>query len=186
MPKFPFEASPDEIARDPEQFVDAVFACLGSEFMVMPKGPGFVDYPVFERGYEALKAATAAFSQLTPDRVLEVAQAEPISLIVLRTMLGFTPPEWAYVATQRTGTAVSQGFLRSLDRKIRMAPEASLRPTKTTRERIEALLKTACDLLVSGVPDTEDGKVHSIWGHYLGTAYRFLSTCDGCRDWRHP
>ena len=43
--------------------MDAVFSCLESEFLVMPKGDGFVDYPVFERGYEALKMATTGFSQ---------------------------------------------------------------------------------------------------------------------------
>ena len=64
-PTFPFEVPLKEILQDPERYVDAVFSCLESEFLVMPKGIGFVDYPVFERGYEALKAATAGFS-LTP------------------------------------------------------------------------------------------------------------------------
>lgn len=31
----------------------------------------------------------------------------PIALIVLRTMLGFTPPEWAYVTTQRTDVVLA-------------------------------------------------------------------------------
>ena len=63
MPTFPFEASLDEILKEPEHYVDAVFSCLESEFLVLPKGPGFVEYPVFERGYEALKAATKGLSQ---------------------------------------------------------------------------------------------------------------------------
>jgi hypothetical protein len=63
MAIFPFEVSLDEIFQDPEKYVDAVFSCLESEFLVMPKGDGFVDYPVFERGYEALKMATTGFSQ---------------------------------------------------------------------------------------------------------------------------
>ena len=41
--------------------VDEVFACLESEFLVMPKGPGFVEYTTFEKGYEALKQATTDF-----------------------------------------------------------------------------------------------------------------------------
>ncbi len=45
----------------PDSYVDAVFSCLESEFLTMPKGAGFVDYPLFERGYEALKSATARF-----------------------------------------------------------------------------------------------------------------------------
>jgi hypothetical protein len=62
MPTFPFEVGIDEVLKNPEQFVDAVFSCLESEFLVMPKGLGFVDYPVFERGYEALKVAARGFS----------------------------------------------------------------------------------------------------------------------------
>jgi hypothetical protein len=108
MPTFPFEVGIDEILKNSEQYVDAVFSCLESEFLVMPKGPGFVEYPVFERGYEALKAATRGFSQLELISVLSAALSEPISIVVLRTMLGFTPPEWGYVTEQRTGVSVSQ------------------------------------------------------------------------------
>jgi hypothetical protein len=49
MPKYPFEASFDEILRYTERYVDAVFSSLESEFLIMPKGLGFVEYPVFER-----------------------------------------------------------------------------------------------------------------------------------------
>ena len=103
MPTYPFEVTLEEILRDPENYIDSVFSCLESEFLVMPKGAGFVEYPVFERGYEALKAVTNAFSILDPDKVYPVTISEPISIVVLRSMLGFTPPEWGYVTTQRTG-----------------------------------------------------------------------------------
>lgn len=63
MPTYPFEASFDEIRRDAEGYVDAVFSCLESEFLIMSKGVGFVEYPAFERGYEALKTATKGFSE---------------------------------------------------------------------------------------------------------------------------
>jgi len=51
VPKYPFEVSLNVILQDPESYVDAVFSCLESEFLVLPKGAGFVEYPVFERGY---------------------------------------------------------------------------------------------------------------------------------------
>ena len=69
MPIFPFEVTYEEIVKNPESYVDAVFSCLESEFLVMPKGVGFVEYPVFERGYEALKAATQGFSRVEPSNV---------------------------------------------------------------------------------------------------------------------
>jgi len=56
---------------------------------------------LFEGGYEALKAATNGFSVLDPANIYPVTVSEPISIIVLRTMLGFTPPEWGYVTTQK-------------------------------------------------------------------------------------
>lgn len=134
MPKYPFEVSLDEILQDPEQYVDAVFSCLESEFLVMPKGVGFVEYPVFERGYEALKSATSGFARLAPENVYPITISEPIAIVVLRTMLGFTPPEWGYVTTQRTGITVLQGFVRSLDRKVRMAPETPLNAKGVTEK----------------------------------------------------
>jgi hypothetical protein len=109
--------------------VTAIFSGLASEFLIMPKGAGFVDYPVFEKGYEALKQATGGFQNLSPEAVEGCVKSIPISLVVIRSMLGFTPPEWAYIATQRMKVDVTQGFVRTLDRKIRMAPLTPLRPT---------------------------------------------------------
>src|SRR6202040_1419278 len=108
-------------------FVSIVFSSLVSEFLVLPKGEGFIGYPTFESGYEQLKQATESFRMIEPERVLPVTLQRPISIIVLRSMLGFTPPEWAYVTTQRTGIDVTQGFTRTLDRKVRMKPESPLR-----------------------------------------------------------
>jgi hypothetical protein len=77
-------------------------------------------------------------------------------------MLGFTPPEWGYVTSQRTGVDVSQGFVRSLDRKIRMSPETPLNFNGVTRERLEALIKTACMLLTEGVPEVDVDQLHRL------------------------
>jgi hypothetical protein len=162
MPQYPFEAPFNEILRDAEGYVDAVFSCLESEFLVMPKGVGFVEYSAFERGYERLKIATKGFTKLEPIKVLPAALTEPISIVVLRTMLGFTPPEWGYVTTQRTGVNVAQGFVRSLDRKIRMSPETPLNANGVTKERLKALVETACLILAEGVPQVEDDQLHRL------------------------
>ena len=37
MLTFTFEVTLEEILRDPERYVDAVFSCLESEFLIMPK-----------------------------------------------------------------------------------------------------------------------------------------------------
>jgi len=139
MTKYPFEAPFDEILRNAEGYVDAVFLCLESEFLVMPKGVGFVEYPAFERGYEVLKTATKGFAEFVPTKVLPAALAVPISIVVLRTMLGFTPPEWGYVTTQRTGVNVTQGFgVRREDmKKMLLATRGKVFTLKTLDRLIE-------------------------------------------------
>src|SRR5262245_10499931 len=119
---FPFEVPFEQLQADLDTYVDAVFSCLQSAFLTVPKGPGFVDYPVFERGYEELKRGTGDFRNVTPAVVLDAIYRVPVAFVVLRAMLGFTPPEWAYVTGQRSGVEVTQGAVRSLDRKIRMGP----------------------------------------------------------------
>src|SRR4051812_12835859 len=66
----PFDASFEAIEGNLDAYVDSVFDGLRSEFMTMPKGPGFIEYPVFEEGYEALKRATRDFRKLDPGVVL--------------------------------------------------------------------------------------------------------------------
>lgn len=162
MTTYPFEAPFSEIIKEPGQYVDAVFSCLESEFLVLPKGPGFVEYPVFERGYEALKVASKGFSQPEPEHIYPMTISEPISFVVLRSMLGFTPPEWGYVTTQRTGVDVSQGFVRSLDRKVRMAPDKPMKVNGLAEQRLKALVETACNLLKEGAPKVAAAQLHRL------------------------
>src|SRR3989338_9075066 len=160
--KYPFEVPFEEIEADPDPFVSAIFSCLESEFLILPKGEGFIDYSVFEQAYERLKQATAGFSNLTSDVVYETVQQVPLTLIILRTMLGFTPPELAYLATQRSDTEITQGFVRNLDRNIRMSPLSSLKPSASAAQRIKALINTACELLNSPAPQTNANKIHRL------------------------
>lgn len=157
--RYPFEVSYEELVADLDTYVDAVFSCLESEFLVMPRGQGFIDYPVFEHGYEALKRATGGFNALNPDAVYTAALETPMIFIVLRSMLGFTPSEWAYVATERTGVEVTQGFARGLDRKIRLAPQA---PIKRDHERLTAMVRVACQMLIESSPEVDEERLHRL------------------------
>jgi len=160
--KYPFEVEFSEIVATPEPFVSAIVSSLVSDFLTLPKGEGFVDYPLFEAGYEALKKATGGFSVLTGAEVLGAVLETPIALIVLRSILGFTPPEWAYLASQRSGRDLSQGFVRTLDRKIRMSPLQPLKRTAALLERMTALIDTACDLLTQGCPVVAPNQLHRL------------------------
>ncbi len=160
--KYPFEVPFSELEANLDAFVSAVFSSLESEFLVLPKGRGFIDYPTFESGYEALKRATGGFQSIRCDEVVDAALQTPMVLIVLRTMLGFTPSELAYVATQRTGVDVTQGFARSLDRSIRLAPSTPLHATDVTRHRVAAMVDTACQLLGTAPTTVGPDKIHRL------------------------
>lgn len=152
---FPFEVPFDQVEANLDVYVDEVFAALRSEFLTVPKGQGFIEYPVFEQGYEALKQVTGGFRTLSSETIIHTVYRLPVSLVVLRAMLGFTPPEWAYVTTQRTTVDVPQGAARTLDRTIRMKPLTPMRARAgTTAQRIRALVETACQLLNEGAPQT--------------------------------
>jgi len=158
--KFSFEVSPDKVIEAPETYVDAVFSSLASEFLVMPKGDGFLDYSTFSAGYEALKYVSAGFTQFDSDAVFDASLKKPVILIVLRAILGFTPPEWAYIASSRKGIEIPQGAARTLDRSIRSLPTKVLKPGPITRSRVRALVETACDLIQEGCPTVGKGKLH--------------------------
>ena len=160
---FPFEVSFDEVQANLDVYVDEVFGCLESEFLVMPKGKGFVDFATFETGYEALKRATRDFQDVTPATVTPAVFKVPISMIALRCILGFTPPEWAYYASQHTGVEVTQGAARTIDRNIRMDPQAPL-PSNggVTEQRIHALIAAACHILGSGAPEVSADRLHRL------------------------
>jgi hypothetical protein len=159
---FPFEIPFEQLQADLDTYVDEVFDSLRSEFLTMPKGDGFVEYPVFEEGYEALKRATEGFRKLVPEVLTDTVSKVPITFVVLRAMLGFTPPEWAYVTSQRTGVQVPQGSARTLDRTVRLKPSTPLRTSGgVTTQRIRAMVETACELLSEGATDAP-GVLHRL------------------------
>lgn len=160
--RFPFEVEYSEMIQDMEPYVSAVFASLESDFMNMPRGKGFIEFSVFDKGYEELKLATNGFQEMNPDQVMAAVQEVPLILIILRSILGFTPPEWAYITTQRTGIPVSQGFARNLDRNIRLQPLKHLSTSSLTVSRVKALVKVACELIMLPSPGSGPDQIHRL------------------------
>ena len=146
-----------------EPLVDEVFDELKSSFLEMPKGDGFIDYPTFEKGYQALKRRTDAFTAVTPEKVLAAVREVPISLTVFRCILGFSPPEWAYVTTETTGVEVDQGAARSIDRKIRLEPLAPMKEGNgITETRIRAMIEAGVRLVAEGGRRAPPSVVHRL------------------------
>ncbi len=160
--KYPFEVPYSELQTDLDTYITTVFSLLQSEFLLMLKGERFVEYPAFEAGYEALKKATNEFQTVSLPNVLNAFDQNPLVLVVIRAMLGFTPSELAYMASRKTATEISQGFARNIDRTIRMRKFNYSRASNILRARIEALLQTACNLLVEGAPKAEATKLHRL------------------------
>jgi hypothetical protein len=146
-----------------EPLVDEVFAELKSSFLEMPRGEGFVDYGTFERGYQALKRATGDFENVTPESVLAAVAEAPIAFIVFRSILGFTPPEWAYITTENTGVEVDQGAARSIDRNMRMRPLAPRALGSTlTDKRIRAMIEAGVKILLAGANSAAPTILHRL------------------------
>src|SRR6266852_5691513 len=160
---FPFGVSFAQVEANLDAFVDEVFGALQSEFLSLPKGQGFIDYSTFSKGYEELKATTKDFRDLSPEPIITTICRTPISFIVLRTILGFTPPEWAYITTQRGNVEISQGAARSLDRRIRLTPLTPLKlDNGLTHSRLRAMVITACKLLTEDPPAISDDKLYRL------------------------
>ena len=153
--------------RDPsiawEPLVDEVFSELTSSFIEMPKGDGFVDYPTFEKGYQALKRHTDSFSSLSADAVQAAVREVPIAFIVFRCILGFSPPELAYVTTEATGVSVDQGAARSIDRKFRLSPLTSVNEGNgVTAKRMRAMIEAGVQTIAQGAGAVPPGIVHRL------------------------
>ncbi len=162
----PFEMDANYINEHIEAMVDITFADIQSQFLLLPRGSGFVDYPDFQDAYELLKRHTSAFANLNESAVWSALREDALVLLVLRTILGFTPPEWADLARSERGSDVSQGYARGLDgevRRNRHVFETLTLPRDSVKlARTEALVGVALDLLQNGAAGGGINTVHRL------------------------
>ncbi len=159
--RFDIDYKNQEVNWDP--LVDEVFSELTSSFMELPKGDGFIDYSTFEKGYQALKKSTDAFANFTEETVLAAVRKTPISFIVFRCILGFSPPEWAYITTEMTDVTVDQGAARSIDRKFRLSPlTAKNEGNGLTGKRIRAMVHAGVRTVTKGAGTLPAGLIHRL------------------------
>ena len=151
-----------QLAFDP--LIDEVFGELQSSFLEMPRGEGFTDYATFETGYQVLKRATNDFEDISAASIEAAVVAAPIAFIVFRAILGFTPPEWAYITTERTGLKVDQGAARTMDRNIRLRPllPRALGTTSLADQRLRAMIQAGVETLAAGIGPNAPGLMHRL------------------------
>lgn len=179
MPR-PFELTPEEIEIHLEEMVDATFADLQSQFLVLPKGRNFIEYQEFQRAYEALRTHTAAFRKFNEASIWSAFRADSLSFVVLRTILGLSAPEWAELARSERESDITQGSARTLDARVRHEREylAVLSPVRSaaTYRRVNALISVAVEYIGRGImPIGEDmihrlNKADTIAGPHIPTA----------------
>jgi len=146
-PRYPFDADPSALARDIERYVDVTFASLASFYLELPRGRAFTSYDSFRQAYLRLESNTSRFAQLDPTAVLRAVREDAMVLVVLRCILGLSPPELADLTTETQGVPVAQGFARAQDQRARSTPTLfrSMRPD--TERRLAAMVKAACDAI---------------------------------------
>ncbi|MBN1137816.1 MAG: hypothetical protein JXM73_14605 [Anaerolineae bacterium] len=174
--KYPFKVPYAEIEANVDAFVDTVFGTLQSSFLLLPRGPGFVFYPDFQQAYEVLKRHTFGFSRMDQEQVMGALAEDALVLVVLRTILGFTPSELAYEASKSSSARVSQGFARTLDRHVRTNRQMFQSHSYPGQERLVALVAAACHSINSGVADIPQEMIHRL---------DKVDTCSGSASIRH-
>lgn len=180
MPR-PYELTLAELEAGIEEMVDVTFGDLQSQFLSMPKGSGFIEFADFQTAYEALKRETAAFREVTREHIWAALCSDALALVVLRTIIGVSPPEWAALASSETPLSVPQGPARDLDTRVRRNRDyfagVDLAGTMTlTQRRVDAMVTVAVSALGKGAPLGAADIVHRM---------AKFDTSDGLASLRH-
>lgn len=162
----PFELSQEELETRIEEMVNATFADISSEFLLMPTGTGLVRYSDFQAAYEALKRNTGGFHSLSPETVKSALQENSLVLGVLRSVLGMTAPEWAELARVELDSDITQGAARGIDKGCKTSDYyrklIARNSAVKTLERIDALIRVAIQYIEKGAPPEQDGVLHRL------------------------
>lgn len=154
----PFEVTQAELEADTDRYIDAFISNLQSFFMVMPKGEDFVGFPRFQAAYQVLRRWTDGFCTLSSETALSAVREDSLVLVVLRTILGFTPPELAYL----TDSQVDQSAARRLDKRAREGWSLFEGTRETTHEQVAALVAAAVTTILGGAPGAAGEVVHRL------------------------
>jgi hypothetical protein len=160
----PFELTATQLQDRLDEMVEMTFADIQSHFLTLPRGEGFIDYGDFQTAYEVMKRETQAFAAFNEDSVWNALREDALTLVVLRTMLGFSPPEWADLARSERDSDISQGAARTLDTKVRKSRKMFARGGKegATFARTRALVSVAVEYITRGAPAATQDTVHRL------------------------
>lgn len=162
----PFEVSSDYLDSHLEEMVDITFADLGSEFLYLPKGNNFIAYDDFQAAYETLKRYTSAFFNIDKDTIWKAVLEDSLSLVVLRTILGMTPPEWADIAKDDQKINIDARAIeincRKKNPKTGKRDYISRNRNAETIKKIQVLISTAVKYVQQGSINTNPEVIHRL------------------------
>jgi len=162
FPIHPFEATEEQLQGAIDRYIDTFIHGLHSFFELMPKGHAFVDFERFRMGYRTLRETTEDFRRFTEETVLTAIRTDPLAFVVLRSILGMTPPELASLAQARLGTDIDQGVARRLDKRARGGMDLLARAQPKTQRHIHDVVRLAVELLHGGAPNVPDTAMHRL------------------------
>jgi hypothetical protein len=147
IPHYWFQASQEELSNNIDTYADRFAADLQSFFFVMPKGDDFLGFARFREAYVALAESTKSFATFTTADVESAVRRDPIALVVMRTILGLSPPELAYIARTTSGSVIDQSAARRLDKRARQGQPLFGNVRPETEMQIRALIAAAVSAL---------------------------------------
>jgi hypothetical protein len=163
---YPFELDEGSLMAQLDEMAGIITASLQSQFLVLPRSASYVEYLRFQAAYEVLKRCTRAFEVVSAASLWAALRADSLCLVVLRTILGLTPPEWAELARTEVGVNLNTGAVRALEVSCRAESGycARLTPIRNaqTIARLDALVAVAVSYLHQGAATSSSGVVHRL------------------------
>ena len=159
----PFELASTDLQDRLECLVDATFSDIQSQFLELPRGVNFVEYQKFQNAYEVLRRRTNAFVDFSEGSVLAALRENSLCLVVVRTMLGMSPPEWADLARSDRNSNITRGYARNLESRCRRDHTCISRLRKAeSLGRVDALVSVAAEYITKGAPSGATDTVHRL------------------------
>ena len=121
----PYQLTASELLTRLDEMVAVTFGDLTSQFMLLPRGASFLTYEEFRDGYEVLRIETSGFESLTPEKCWKALRKNARAFIVLRTILGVSPPEWQDLTNEETGSPLPANTARMLEDGPSVTPPSS-------------------------------------------------------------
>ncbi len=166
VPMRPYQLSGADLASHLNEMVAITFSDLTSQFMLLPRGPAFITYEEFLVAYEALRQATYGFEDVSVETCWRALRSNATALIVLRTVLGVSPPEWEDLAREELPDLVlPTNWARTLDGKVKRDQNhfgTRSGSSALTVSRTTALLTAACKALAESAVEAPDGLIHRL------------------------